>query len=226
MPGPLDLDRDALAGVAGPRDGPGRSTRRRTTRSRTSRKTTSGSAAELLADDLAHLLVRERLDLVEQLEELVAVGGRQQVEPHRQHLAELDPGAAELLEREAHPDRAGSGSSAAGTAAREDEVAAEDADDLPDPARVPEQRSQRPQAQRASGARRARRRPAIGTDAGGLAARVRGRRRRAGRAGAASGRRTRPPTRGRPERAPRSPAATSSTMRLNAPSAASWASRG
>ena len=69
-------------------------------------KTVSGSPPELLADDLADLVVRERRDLVQQLEQLVAVGRRQQVEAQRQHLAELDPGATEALEREAHPDRA------------------------------------------------------------------------------------------------------------------------
>ena len=44
-------------------------------------------------------------DLVQELEQLVAVGGRQQVEPEREHLPELDPGAAESLEREPEPDR-------------------------------------------------------------------------------------------------------------------------
>ena len=62
--------------------------------------------AELLADDRADLVVRERRDLVEQLEQLVAVGRRQQVEAQREHLAQLDPGAAQALEREAQPDRA------------------------------------------------------------------------------------------------------------------------
>ena len=70
------------------------------------RKIVSGSAPELLADDRADLVVRERLDLVQQLEQLVAIRRRQQVEAQRQHLAELDPGAAQALERQAHPDRA------------------------------------------------------------------------------------------------------------------------
>ena len=60
-------------------------------------------AAELALHDLPDLVVRERADRVQQLEQLVAVGRRQQVEPHGQHLAELDPGPAELLEREPHP---------------------------------------------------------------------------------------------------------------------------
>ena len=47
--------------------------------------------AELLSDDLADVGVRERLDLVEQLEQLVAVGRREQVIAQRQHLPELDP---------------------------------------------------------------------------------------------------------------------------------------
>ena len=71
------------------------------------RKTVSGLGAELLADDLADFVVRERRDLVEELEQLVAVGRRQQVEAEGQHLAQLDPGATEALEGEAHPDRAG-----------------------------------------------------------------------------------------------------------------------
>ena len=69
------------------------------------RKIVSGSAPELLPDDRADLVVRERRDLVQQLEQLVAIGRRQQVEAQREHLAELDPGAAKPLERQAHPDR-------------------------------------------------------------------------------------------------------------------------
>ena len=65
-----------------------------------------GIGAELLADDRADLVVRERRDLVEELEQLVAVGGRQQVEAQGQHLAQLDPGAAQALEGQAQPDRA------------------------------------------------------------------------------------------------------------------------
>ena len=94
--GPLDLDRDrSPVGQDRAMDLADRCRRERLA-ARTTRKTTSGGAAQLLADDLAHLGVRERRDLVEQLEQLVAVGGRQQVEAHGQHLAELDPGAAEL----------------------------------------------------------------------------------------------------------------------------------
>ena len=57
-----------------------------------------GLAAELLADDLPDVGVRERRDLVQQLEQFVAVGGRQQVEPQGEHLAQLDPGAAQAFE--------------------------------------------------------------------------------------------------------------------------------
>ncbi len=65
-----------------------------------------GFVAQFLADDLADLRVGERRDLVEQLEHLVAIRGRQQVEPQREHLAQLDPSAPEALERQAGPDRA------------------------------------------------------------------------------------------------------------------------
>ena len=71
------------------------------------RKIVSGSAPSSSRDDRADLGVRERLDLVQELEQLVAVGRRQQVEAQGEHLAQLDPGAAQALERQAHPDRAG-----------------------------------------------------------------------------------------------------------------------
>ena len=96
---------------------------------------------ELLADDRADLVVRERRDLVQQLEQLVAVGGRQQVEAQREHLAELDPGAAEPLEGEPHPDRPAAPVGAGQVERRRDEEQEEDDEDVPDPARVPEQRS-------------------------------------------------------------------------------------
>ena len=70
-------------------------------------KTDLGLGAELLADDLADLVVAERRDLVEQPEQLVAVGDRQQVVAQRQHLAELHPRAAQLFEGEAQPDGSG-----------------------------------------------------------------------------------------------------------------------
>ncbi len=190
-----------------------------------------GSAAELLADDLRDLGIREWPDLVEELEELVAVGGGQQVEPHRQHLAELDPRAAELLEREAHPDRARLGSQPPERQPWEDVVAAEDADDLPDPSRVPEQRSHTSSGHdERSGERRAgpaRRRPAIGTDAGGLAevaiqtssSSIGTRRRRFGVETSSSHSRPARTSSAKPCRDQR-------TSRLIAPSAASWASRG
>ena len=58
-----------------------------------------GLAAELLADDPADLVVAERCDLVEQPEQLVAVGDGQQVVAQGQHLAELHPRAAETARR-------------------------------------------------------------------------------------------------------------------------------
>ena len=70
------------------------------------RKTVSGSAPSSSRDDGANLGVGERLDLVQELEQLVAIGRRQQVEAEGEHLAQLDPGAAQALEREAQPDRA------------------------------------------------------------------------------------------------------------------------
>ena len=105
------------------------------------RKMISGSAAELLEDDRADLVVRERLDLVQQPEELVAIGRRQQVEPQGQHLAELDPGAAQALEREAQPHRAGAPVGPRQVEGRGDEEREQDDEDAPDPTRVPEQRS-------------------------------------------------------------------------------------
>ena len=102
MPGRWTLTATARRCAASP-GGPGRSTRPRTTRARTT-EDRLGLAAELAADDLADLGVGERRDLVEELEQLVAVRGRQQVEAQGQHLAQLDPGAAELLEGEARPE--------------------------------------------------------------------------------------------------------------------------
>ena len=69
------------------------------------RRPTSGSPPSSLADDRADLVVAERRDLVEQPEQLVAVRDRQQVVAQGEHLAELHPRPAELLEREPHPDR-------------------------------------------------------------------------------------------------------------------------
>ena len=104
-------------------------------------KTVSGSAPSSWVTITADLVVRERRDLVQQLEQLVAIGGRQQVEAQRQHLAELDPGAAQPLECEAHPDRPAAPVGARQVERRGDEEDEEDREDAPDPARVPEQRS-------------------------------------------------------------------------------------
>ena len=67
-----------------------------------------GLGAELLADDRPDLVVAERRDLVEQAEQLVAVRGRQEVVAEREHLPELHPRAAELLERDPQAHGAGS----------------------------------------------------------------------------------------------------------------------
>ena len=40
-------------------------------------------------------VVGKRANLVQELEQLVAIGGRQQVETHGEHLAELDPRSTE-----------------------------------------------------------------------------------------------------------------------------------
>ena len=95
--------------------------------------------AQLLAHDLTHLVVRERRHLVEQPEQLVAVGRRQQVVAHRQHLAQLDPGAAEPLEREPHADRSTRRRATPERDRRPDEIGREDRDDLPDPPWMAEQ---------------------------------------------------------------------------------------
>ncbi|HVL22828.1 MAG TPA: hypothetical protein VM450_02030 [Thermomicrobiales bacterium] len=64
-----------------------------------------GIIAELSPDDVTDLLVRDRSHVVEQLEEFLTMGGREQVEPHRQHLPELDPGAAQVFECKPKLDR-------------------------------------------------------------------------------------------------------------------------
>ena len=95
-------------------------------------------AAQLLRHDRSDVVVGERPDLAEQLEQLGAVRRREQVEAHRQHLAELDPRATELLDGEAHahgarfrrgPERE----------LGQDEVAREDDQDSPQPAGVAEE---------------------------------------------------------------------------------------
>ena len=104
-PGALDLDRDPLSGVEdrtmdladrsggkGPLLEFGEDLLRR--------------GAQLLRHDRSDLVVGERPDLAEQLEQLRAVRRREQVEAHRQHLAELDPRAAQLLDGQAHAHRA------------------------------------------------------------------------------------------------------------------------
>jgi hypothetical protein len=101
---PLDLDRDPMAGV---QDRPVYLSNRCCGKRRRVEfaKDRLGIIAEFPPDDVTHVLVRDRLDLVKQLDEFVAVGGWQQVEPHCQHLPEFDPGPAEALQREAKLDR-------------------------------------------------------------------------------------------------------------------------
>ena len=96
--------------------------------------------AELAADDLADLGVGERRDLVEELEQLVAVRGRQQVEAQGQHLAQLDPGRRRAVRRRGGPDRATPSVGARQAEGGRDEEADEDREDVPDPARMLEQR--------------------------------------------------------------------------------------
>ena len=105
-------------------------------------------AAEFARDDLADLRVRVGSDLVQEPEQLVAVRRRQQVEAHCEHLAELDPGAAELVQREPHPDRAAGGRAVLGlhpvdAERRQHPVSQEHDQDLPHPTRVSDQRSHR-----------------------------------------------------------------------------------
>ena len=139
-PGPLDLHRHRLAAVEdGPVDLADRGGRERLVAERP--EDDLRVRPELLEDDLADLVVRERLDLVQQPEELVAIRRRQQVEPQGQHLAELDPGAAQALEREAQPHRAAAPVGPRQVEGRGDEEREQDDEDAPDPTRVPEQRS-------------------------------------------------------------------------------------
>ena len=69
------------------------------------RKTASGAPPSSRWTISSDLGVGEGRHLVEQLEQLVAVGGREEVEAQGQHLAELDPGPPQLLQRGAHPHR-------------------------------------------------------------------------------------------------------------------------
>src|SRR2546429_1559219 len=61
--------------------------------------------AKLLAHDVDDVAVREWRDCVEELEHLIAIRRRQQVEAHGEHLPELDPRAAQLLEGRPHAYR-------------------------------------------------------------------------------------------------------------------------
>ena len=135
---PLDLDRDDVAVVeAGPVDLPDR--RRGERLVLEGREGDLGLGAELATDDLADLVVAERRDLVEQPEQLVAVGDRQDVVAQGQHLAELHPRPAETLEGEAESDGSGVVVGAREVQGGRDEQAEEHGDDVPDPQRVPEQ---------------------------------------------------------------------------------------
>ena len=72
---------------------------------------------KLVLDDRPGVVGGERLHLVQQLKELQAVVGRENVEPQRQRLPQLDPEAAHLLEDRLHP--LGAGRSVARAAPRE-----------------------------------------------------------------------------------------------------------
>ena len=208
----LDLDRDRLAAVERRPDGPGRSTRPRTRSGSNERKTVSGSAPSSCADDRADLGVGERRDLVEELEQLVAVGRRQQVEAERQHLAQLDPGSAQLLEGEPHPDRAAAAGRAPGRwSAGPMKNRKKTTRTCQDPARVPEQRPHAASAVSGAGQRMrsgVAPRALPGAAGAGAASSVRTPRHRGGRGDGGSGARSPPPIRGRPGSAPPSSGAT------------------
>ena len=190
------------------------------------RKTVSGSAPSSSVMIAADIVVRERLDLVEELEQLVAVGRRQQVEAKGEHLAQLDPRATQALEGQAQPDRAGAPIAAGQVEGRCDEEGEEDGEDVPDPARVPEQRSHVALSRSAAMAhRRSRGRDTSATRSHG---------RSWGRSGSSSSMETRRRRVGREVSSSHSrPARTSSAsvrrenryIRATAPSAASWPSR-
>ena len=95
-------------------------------------------AAELLRHDRSDVVVGEGPNLAEQLEQLGAVRRWEQVEAHRQHLAELDPCSAELLDGKAHAHRARLRWGAE-RELRQDEEAREDDQDTPQPAGVAEE---------------------------------------------------------------------------------------
>ena len=129
---PLDLDRDRLAAEQDrPMDLADRRGRERGWRERSEDRL--GLASQLLPDDRPNLGIRERRDVVEELEQLVAVGRWEQVEAEREHLAQLDPGAAQLFEREARPDRAAPGVGPGQVQGRGDEEPDEDGEDAPNP---------------------------------------------------------------------------------------------
>ncbi len=137
-PRSLDLDRDVIAVVEDRAvdlaDG-GR--RERLGRERPEHPL--GLVAELLADDLADVGVRERCDLVEQLEQLVAIRHGQQVVAQREHLPELDPRATDRLEGETQTDRTAASVPAGEMERRGDEVPKEHRGHAPDPSRMAEQ---------------------------------------------------------------------------------------
>ena len=128
--GALHLDRHRLAaGQDGPVHLPDRGGGERL--GREGAEDRLGGPAELPLDDLPDLRVGERADLVEQPEQLVAVGGREEVEAQGQHLAQLDPGPPQLLQRGAHPHRPGERPAAQQGQGRQEGGPAEDDQHLP-----------------------------------------------------------------------------------------------
>src|SRR6185295_18304637 len=97
--GPLHFDRDLRA--VPPRDVDLPDRRRSDRGPLEALEDLVGPAPELRLDDALRDVRRERLDAVEQLPQRVAVGERQDVGLEREHLPELDEGAAQVLEQQA-----------------------------------------------------------------------------------------------------------------------------
>ena len=131
-----------------------------------------GDVTQLRRDDRSHFIVGERLHLVEEPEELVAVSRREEVQSHREHLSELDPGTAKARQSQAQADRSREAGVWPETQARATEVQREDAQDLPEAPRLAQEdhvmrigaagldlvRGRDGRAQRSSSSRRMRRR--------------------------------------------------------------------
>jgi hypothetical protein len=100
-------------------------------RARERREQDVRSAPQLLLHNLAHLLIQTAAPL--SIEQLFAARRWQEIETHGQHLAELDPGAAQFLERGAGALGARLWSTAAERQCRQHEPAQQNAEHLPAP---------------------------------------------------------------------------------------------